>query len=393
MSFDFALEKPCPHEVIFETVALDPVYQQTIRFQRPPFSQNVALYINGVQVPPTGLYSAASLPFSNPAPYHIVSGQSDLLYFQMSQQRPIFIQLNPGVSVSANDLATDLGGKLPGLVVDVQNSRVVVSTPTPVNGRAFTFVDPRWSDKTSSLITTSRTLGAYAALGIVPGRTVYGSKLFPGWSLVKDPMSPVDTDRMIQLTEPLRNAQPIVQANYQTSAAQCRRCFGIRIEFDYNIVNNTYEVVSDADLLAQEFDKFLFTTIGSHWKWPWLGSNLINRVGGKGTTGLTNVSALLTSDVTSAFATYQNIKQRQDQSFPFQQVSDAEYPLNLTNVSAQQAQGDPTTFLVSASIVSRSRTPVQLTRIVGMPNLLSVLSSNPTANLLYAGNPGFLLRG
>jgi hypothetical protein len=395
MSFDFALEKPCPHQVLFETVTLDPTFQTTIRFQRPPFSQLVTLYINGVQVPQTGLYSTASLPFSNPAPYRIISGQSDMFYFQLGQETPFFIQLNPGVSVSANDLAADLNGKLPGgLLAAVQNNRVIVSTPTPINGRAFTFVDPRWSDKTSSLITTARTLGAYSALGIIPGRVVSGYKLFPSWGLARDPLSPLETDRIIQLSEPLRGNQPIVQANYQTTASQCRRCFGIRIEFDYNIVNSTYETVENADLLAQEFDKFLFTQIGSHWKWPWLGSNLINRVGGKGTTGLVNVSALLTSDVTSAFATYQNIKQRQDANFPFQQVSDAEYPLQLTNVSAQQAQDDPTTFLVSASVVSRSRTPVQLTRIIGLPNPLTVLNQgNPQQNLLFAGNPGFLLRG
>jgi hypothetical protein len=379
---------------LFETVTLDPIYQQTIKFQRPPFSQLVTLYINGVQIPQTGLYSLASLPFSNPAPYRIVSGQSDMMYFQLGQDTPTFIQLNPGFSVSADDLAADLSGKLPSLSVSVQNSRVVVSTHTPANGRAFTFVDPRWSDKTSSLIATARTLGAYKSFGIVPGRVVSGYKLYPSWGLVHDPNSPLETDRLIRLSEPLRGNKPIVQANYQTIASQCRRCYGIRIEFDYNIVNSTYETVLDADLLAQEFDKFLFTSIGSHWKWPWLGSNLINRVGGKGSTGLANVSALLTSDVTSAFATYQNIKHSQDANFPFQQVSDAEYPLSLTNISAQQSQNDPTTFLVSAAIVSRSRIPVMLTRVIGLPNPLTVLNQdNPQQNLLFASNPGYLLRG
>ncbi len=393
MSFDFALEKACPHQVLFEVVQLDNVYQQVIRFQRPPFSQNVTLYINGVQVPPSGLYSPASLPFFNPAPYTITQGKSDLLLFKSGQQTPMFIQLNSGVNISAANVARDLGGKLPGYSVTVENNRVVISTPSAVNGPAFTMSDPRWTDKTSSLPTTARVLGAYSALGIIPGRVVSGYKLFPSWQLVKDPTSPVETDRIIQLTEPLRNAQPIVLANYQTNASQCRRCFGVRIEFDYNIVNNTYETVQNADLLAQEFDKFLFTVIGSHWKWPWLGSNLINRVGGKGTTALSNVSAMLTSDISTAFATYQSVKQQQDANYPFQQVSDAEYPLAITNVSAQQAQGDPTTFLVSANVISRSQTPVTLTRVVGQPNPLSILGSDPTANLLYASNNNFLLRG
>ena len=396
MSYDFALEKPCPHQVLFEIVSLDSAYQQTIRFQKPPFGQNVTLYVNGLIVPPNGLYSTASLPFSNPEPYRIVQGQSDMLYFQMGQQTPIFVQLNPGFSVSASDLAQDINNKLPGLSVAVANNRVIIGTLTPINGRAFTFVDPRWTDKTSSLPTTARVLGAYNSLGIIPGRVVSGYQLFPGWSLVQDPQSPLTTDLIIQLNTPLRNNQPILQANYFTTASNCRRCFGTRIEFDYNILNNTYETVANADLLAQEFDKFLLTALGSHWKWPWLGSNLINRIGGKGTTGQTSASAMLASDVSTAFAVYQSVKQQQDANFPFQMVTDAEYPLAVQNVSAQSAQNDPTTFIVSAQIVSRSQQPVTLTRVIGQPNPLSILSGHAPAALLFganASNPGFLFRG
>jgi hypothetical protein len=239
-------------------------------------------------------------------------------------------------------------------------------------------------------------LGAYNALGIVPGRVVSGYLLFPGWTLAHDPQSPLETDRIVQLNTPLPNAAPIIQANYFTTAAACRRCFGTRIEFDYNVLNNTYETVQNADLLAQEFDKYLFTVLGSHWKWPWLGSNLINRIGGKATTGLTNAGALLTSDVATAFATYQSVKQQQDANFPFQMVTDAEYPQAIQNISAAPAANDPTIFLVSAAIISRSRTPITLTRVIGQPNPISVLSGNAPAALLYgadASNVGFLQRG
>jgi hypothetical protein len=397
MSYDFALEQPCPHQVIREVVALDNVYQQTIRFQRPPFGQNVTLYINGLIVPPQGLYSTASLPFFNVEPYRITQGQSDLLYFQTGQNNPIFVQLNPGFAVSAASLAQDLNNKLPGLSITATDNtkfpgRVVMGTLAPINGRAFTFVDPRWTDKTSSLPTTPRVLGAYNSLGIVPGRVVSGYKLFPGWQFAHDPASSLEYDRIIQLNEPLRGAQPIVQANYFTTAANCRRCFGTRIEFDYGVQSGTYETVANADLLAQEFDKFLITSLGSHWKWPWLGSNLVNRIGGKGTTGITNAGALLTSDVSTAFATYQSIKQQQDANYPFQMVSDAEYPVSIQNITVAPAQNDPTVFLISAGVVTRSRTPVTLTRVIGQPNPLSVISSNPAQNLLFAGNIPFLFR-
>ncbi len=393
MSYDYALEKPCTHQVIFETAALDPIFQNTIRFQRPPISLNVTLYINGDMVPPMGLFSHARLPCTNPAPYTVVSGKSDMLYLQLGADTPTFIQMNPGFNLSAANIVSDLSTKIPGLNVTAVNNHVVFSTPARVNGRAFTFVDPRWTDKTSSLPTTARVLGGYNALGIVPGRVVSGYPLFPSWSLVKDPTSAYDNGRMIQLSQPLKGDEPIVLVTYFTQAQYCRRCYGVRIEFDYNVLNATYETVQNADLLSQEFDKFLFTRIGSHWKWPWLGSNLTNRIGGKGNTGSSNVSAFVSMDINTAFATYQSIKSQQDTGFPTQMVSDAEFPKALDNVSVLPVTGDPTTYIVTASLVTRSLVPVELTRVIGQPNPFAAASSNPTAALFFANNPDFLLRG
>ena len=98
----------------------------------------------------------------------------------------------------------------------------------------------------------------------------------------------------------------------------------------------------------------------------------------------------------TAFATYQSVKQQQDANFPFQMVTDAEYPQAIQNISAAPAANDPTIFLVSAAIISRSRTPITLTRVIGQPNPISVLSGNAPAALLYgadASNVGFLQRG
>jgi len=393
MSYDFALEKPCPHEVLFETGTLDSVTGDVIRFQRPPANQAITLYVNGVSVPPTGLYSFAELPFSQPEPYRILAGQSDLIYVSVGSDIPRLVSLITGHTVKAKDLARDLEVKIPELSIFVENKHVVFSTTEPVNGKAFTFHDPRWTDKTSSLPTTARVLGAYKALGIVPGRVASGRKLFPAWSLVKDPTSSLDASRMIQLESPLLNRTPIIQLNYVTAPQDCRRCFGIRIEFDYSILNNTYETIVDADLLAQEVDKFLFTRLGSHWKWPWLGSKLLDRIGGKGSTAAGNINALLTMDIAQAFATYQNIKNQQDSRFPFQQVSDAEYPRNIDNILVQSPVDDPTVAIITADVITRSLVPVELKRIVGTPNPFLVLGSNPQQTIRFASQPGLLLRG
>jgi hypothetical protein len=177
-----------------------------------------------------------------------------------------------------------------------------------------------------------------------------------------------ETGLIIQFESPLFNDNPLVQLSYVTSVVDCRRCHGTQIEYDYNIIDNTYETVKDADLLGQEFDKFLFTNIGSHWKWNWLGSGLMNRIGSKGSTAAVSINSLITVDVAQAFRLYQNIKSQQDSRFPFQNVSDAEYPLSLGGINIQVPDQDPTIAFVTTTIVSRSMVPITLKRIVGNPN-------------------------
>jgi hypothetical protein len=159
------------------------------------------------------------------------------------------------------------------------------------------------------------------------------------------------------------------------------------MEFDYSIVNNSYERVSDADLLAQEFDKFLFTKLGSHWKWPWLGSRVMDRVGGKGSSAQVTASSMLTLDVGRAFSVYQNIKSQQSQNFT-QDVTDAEYPLTIKSVNVSTLPNDPTVALMNIVIICRSAQPIALRRIVGNPNPYMI-----GAGLGAAVDPAFLLRG
>jgi len=394
MSYDFALQKICSHEIRMENGLYDSE-TGTVRFGTPPSNQQVGVWIDGVLIPQSGLWSHATIVFTNPGPYRINRGQNDLLYMQVGQNPPMFVQLLTG-NVPASDLVKDLTLKIPSLNFSTVRGRVMIQSKTPLNGAAFSFMDPRWTDKTQSLPATARTLGAYSRLGIVPGRVATGRMLFPPWTIEKNTMSSWDMDRMVQFHGKIPNQKPVVQLSYVTYPNYCRRCGGTRVEFDYNVMGGTYETVVDTDLLAQEFDKFTFTRLGSHWKWPWLGSRLIDRIGGKGATSQTSVGAMLSMDVNQAFTVYQNIKMQQSQNSPAQQVSDAEYPLALRSVNVSTLPDDPTIAIVSISLVSRSLVPVPLNRIVGNPNPYTIgdnlgLAINPKAML--SANPSFLLRG
>ena len=392
MSFDFATAQICPHEVFFERLALDDADRNFAFFLQPPNSQRVDVYVDGEMVPPTGLFSYAELPFTRPEPYRIKTGVNDLIYIAIGFEAPRLIQLVPGPNLRAVDVARDLQLKLPGLFVEAKNRRVVFRSHQRVNGTAFSFPDPRWTDPTSSLTTTVRVLGGYGAVGINPGRHVYGRELFPGWTVTPNPADPLQFQRRVFFNKPIVNADPVIEVNYVTNQANCRRCHGSRVEFDYSIMDGTYETVENTDLMAQEFEKFVFTKVGSHWKWNWLGSKLVDRIGSKGDSGSVTANALITVDITEAFRTYQNIKQQQDSRFPFQDVTDAEYPAQLSNMEVTTLPDDPTVAVVTIVIVSKSREGAELKRVVGNPNPFTLLN-DPRSNIRDGNRGNFRLRG
>lgn len=364
MSYDFALERTCPHQTLFERVQLDTARYDTIPVPKPIANASVRVDINGVNVPPGGLYSDVVLSTIRQEPFRIVTNQSDLICIKIGSDPIRLIPLVTGSSVRAADLALDLSRKIPELKIIAENGRVIFKSPdqrTPLR-----FPDPRWTDKTSSLPSTARILGGFTRLGIVPGRVVSSQKLYPSWSIIQDETSPLDNQVLIRFSEPIRNNSAIFRVSYFTDAQNCRRCVGTRVEFDYGVLNGTYESIDGADLLLQEWDKFLFTRIGSHFKWPWLGSKLSDRIGGKGSTARVTAGAMITLDMTQAFSTYQSIKYQQEASG--QRVTDAEYPYQLGDISVQSVPDDPTIAMVQVMIHTRSRNPVVLKRVIGTPD-------------------------
>jgi hypothetical protein len=392
VSYDFALEKLCSHEVAFETIVLDSSDRRSAPFVRPPSNSRVRVFLDNVEVPQSGLVSYAELPFSSPEPYRIKSGVNDLILISVGSDIPRFVQLVPGGAVRASDIVKDLQRKLPDLFFSVKRGRVVVRSRNPVNGTAFQFHDPRWTDKTSSLPSTSRVLGCYKAVGIVPGRAVGGRKLDPGWTVGADPSSPDGTGKLLVFDSTIPNHDPLIEVCYVTNQVNCRRCHGTQVEFDYNVLNATYETVTDLDLLAQEFDKFVFTKIGSHWKWNWLGSGIVDRIGGKGSSGAVTVNSMITFDISQAFRTYQSLKQKQDAGFPQQKVTDGEFPQQLASIDVRTLPDDPTIAIVTSTIVSRSRVPLPLKRVVGNPSPFT-LQGDPVQNIrLQGGQATFRFR-
>lgn len=387
MSFDFQLAKACSHIIVDEIGVLITSTNDTINFQRKPSSTKVTVKIDGQVVPPGGLYSKAEISFGKAEPYRIVANKNDLILFNngISTQT---IKLPPG-QISARVLAQYLQEIITDFDIKAENYRLVIRTPTPYKGIAFSFPDPRWTDKSSSLITTSRILSAYSLFGITPGLTAVGKLLYPGYKIIIDPLSFVN-QQQIKFDVPLRSINPVILITYNTLAPFCGRCLGSRVEYDYTVIGPSYKSIRNTDLLIQEFNKFLFTLKGSHWKWPWIGSNLLNRIGSKADTASSLASSFISLDINNAFNTYQNIKRQQSLNFPDQNVTDAEYPYRLGQISVNSLN-DPTTFYANYEIYNRSREPLQVEEQIPLPSNYQ-LTSNPSGLMSAAGN-GFQLVG
>lgn len=390
MSYDFALLKVCSHLIVDESVRLDLDTSQYVTLPRRLSNERVKVYIDSLEVPKSGLFSTPYISTIASEPFKIVQGKSDMIQLKI-QNGPIqTITLNPGNLVSADSLAFDLSRKIPALSITSEDGHVKMSAPSAYKGQFFTLVDPRWTDKAGISKNTSRIMSTYSALGLTAGRCATGVEIYPGWELTVNAFDPLEST-VLRFITPILNNNPTVTITYSTLAQFCGRCQGSRLEYDYTVEKSTYETVRNSDLLVQEADKFMFTEIGSHWKWPWLGSRILNRIGSKANPSGSSSAGLVSIDISQAFATYQNIKSQQANNYGFQNVTDAEFPANISDLSVNNVAEDPTIVLANFTIANRSTDLVPLTRIVNSPDPFQV-TADPAGVIQQAGS-NFILRG
>lgn len=358
MSYDFALAKACEHRVLFENLTLDPYARNTLKFLRPPSSPVVQIRVNGQEVPPEGLWSTSEFRTA-PGPFRIRKDKNDRLLFRYNGGAIRTIRLQSNSYLTAQDLVEFLARQIPELSFSLDGTRCLFTAPAGVK---FDFPDPRWSDRAKTDPNTEITLATFRALGIAPGRVFQPNRLFPGWNVITNPNSYTE-DKVVLFQEPIRNGNPVFEVSYFTRDVDCRRCNGSSIEYDYTVQAGTFETVQNTDLLLQEFDKFIFTRLGSHWKWKWLGSQLSDRIGSKANVAGQMANAMIELDIQQAFQNYQNVKLQQDR-IGFQRVSDAEFPFTMTGLQATSPPQDPTVSIVKITIQSRSRGPVEVTRLI-----------------------------
>ena len=255
------------------------------------------------------------------------------------------------------------------------------------------FVLPYYFSLVTTLFIKSNGSTLADTLGLPTNRGWRGQKVFPGWSLVRDPNTLADQPTRYLLFDDLfTGTQDYVELNYVTVRSECRRCHGLGVENDWRY-GATGEVaqVRDEALLLQEVLKAIYTVQGSNPFHRWYGSNILNTVGRKlSSSGL--VQNLIVADIHESFRRWQTVKRKQEEEVG-QIVSDAEYPLRLLSVLLEQSQHDPTVVFVNSTVQNRSQQPIQIERGIKLPQPLDLLGSTAQQGVIRQSLSDFTLTG
>lgn len=335
MSKDLRLKHTCPHLVSCEALALD-ADRRTLRTVQPPSSNAVLVYINGQFVPRTGVFSRIEVTSLIPQPYLIEASDNDVVSISVNDGPTQTVTLPTGVAVSAEDIATVLDDNLTGVTVHAEKGRIV-------------FLHEQAGPNTTLAMKGG---SAHATLGLKELRVYRGRQVLPGWTLIRDPRSPVPTDRVIYFNEALKAQDDIIEVTYTTQRSLCRRCNGLGLEndFRYDQVGEPL-FVENQILLLQEVEKIVFTIKGSNVFHTWYGTSLFNLIGSKIGAGGQILEAQLITEIQTALENYQNIKDRQALS---QEVTALEQLRRIVSIEVRQDPRDLTVFRVSVALENRA---------------------------------------
>jgi hypothetical protein len=355
MSFDRAINQVCPHAVTEEALFVSSD-RMTVRPLRPISSgASVKVFLNNaIEVPSFGSTLPAKVTGGRKGPFSFSAGVNDILE----------VSVNQGVTQTAvfpasNKISTDR-------VVDILNQQLTGVSFFAVNERlGFMSTD---SGRQASVFLKATSTAALT-FGLASNQEYRGQQNVPGWTLVTDPTTLADRPaRLILFDEPLRSGSDFVEISYVTLREECRRCGGIGVENDWRYDNNGKLIeIRDEDLLIQELQKDFYTIRGSNPFHSWYGTDLIDAIGKKLTSG-GFAQNFIVADVYQAFNRWQSIK-RQQETDVGQFVSDKEYPFSLLSVNLTQSTTDPTVVFLDMTVQNRSNEPIQLTRGLRLPQV------------------------
>jgi hypothetical protein len=382
MSYDRQIDQICPHIVVQEPLFLA-ADRMTIYPIRPIASiASIVIRLDGcTTVPPMGVSLPAQAVGSLDGPFTITSGVNDTLVVVVNQGSPQTIVVPAAVQTSAQHVAYYLNVAL--------GPQGGISFSAAPNSNRVAFMTTTEGANTSVFFTSASTI--CPTIGFNTNRQFQGQNFVPGWTVISDPAAlATQPNKLIVFDYPLLSGTEFVEINYSTTSQMCRRCGGTGVEFDWRIgAQGNVITVSDEALLIQELEKDFFTTLGSNQFHNWYGTQLLEQVGAKLTTG-SFVQNLIVQDVYQAFSRWQQIKQQQQDKVG-QVVTDAEFPYRLLSVALQQSNQDPTVVFVNITVQNRSTQPIQISRGIKIPQPTDLLGATQQQGFIRQSLSNYVL--
>lgn len=373
MSCDRKIDQVCPHLVLNEAlyVAAD---RQTIQPLRPVAAvSSVRVFLNNeIEVPSEGVGLSAQSRGTVEGLIDITTGVNDTFRLSINQKEDQVVVLPPLFGVSMVQVVVLLNRGF--------NDEITFSV---VDNKVF-FQTTRTGLAESVFIPDTSTLAT--ALGIQTNREYRGRTNIPGWTVIGDPTTLEDRPmKLIVFDEPLAGGSEFVEICYATIREECRRCGGAGVENDWRYDGVGEAVcVRDEPLLIQELTKDFFSVAGSNPFHSWYGTELVEMVGKKLSSG-GFAQNFVVSDVYTAFGRWKSVKTQQEERVG-QFVSDEEHPQRLLSVDLEQSTQDPTVVFVNVTVMNRSNKQIQLSRGLRLPLPLDLLgTSTQTAQARTAG--------
>jgi phage baseplate assembly protein W len=371
LSTGIQLGHPCPHLVIEEPVALGDDRRSLV--PRAPVGSTTLLRVianNEFYIPPTGLFSQASLISAASGPYTIEGCVSESgrtvdnnVITVTSSTESKTIRLPIGTRVSTDDLVRLFRAEFSDIVVDNDNGHLV-------------FLDVAKIGQESRILVSGR---ATEALGFLNQRSARGAQIYPGWTLEKrEDILPMVNRNGLVITHARYpkfvstvKMNPTFKVTYTAPPERCPRCRGSFIENDWRFdPQGEVILIENENLLYQAAFKILLTKRGSNPFHVGYGSRLTDRIGAK---AIGATATLIREDVVTALQRMQTLQTGQAK---FQKVSLRERLATVLAVEVSPHVSDPTVFLVDVVVSNSSGQPVKLSIVFSVPGAVALAGTN-----------------
>jgi hypothetical protein len=333
MSFDFKLDTICTHQILLERIIPDA--SGYVRPISPLRNSNVAMWVNGVEVPRSGLSSPVSI-ISTVTGYVTITNTTNRLEITVDSF-PQDIVITPG-RVSIQQLSEDIGSKIQNAIVSVSNGHLVISSQYPMflhNG------------------------SAHAVIGIPRNRYYYPKQLYSPWSVVADPNA--IKLNAIKFSQVLHANDDVIEISYVTSADFCRRCRGMLVENDFIYSPLGEKVpISDEDLLLQEVSKAVLTIRGSNRFQPWYGTSIVDITKSK---FFDFMKSQIIREVNNVAKNLRDIKVKQAQ---LQIVTPGEFPDIVQCTKVENDPNDSTILNIAIDIQSKRGGQKRINQLISL---------------------------